>query len=393
MPGATPSAREGVTGRAVELRAALDLRYVGQWHELTVAVELPLDVDAAAAAFHAEHDRLFGHASPGAPIELLALRLSAVGRTREARARPRHRTTARLDARRGERPVWDPDERALVPTPVWDGRQLAVSSTLDGPAIVELSNTTIVVPRGFALDVDAYGAFVVQQRRARRRARPPPRRRGAPLTAEARLPGSVAAWKRAPGRHCCDSPGSRSASRAWSPCDDVDLALQAGVVHALTGENGSGKSTLARIASGALAPDAGRIEFEGVERTIGSPKQALELGIVTISQELDARADPQRRGEHLPRPPAARAHAARRLAQAAGRRARGPRQPRRARRRAPCRRRAERRAPAGGRDRARRLLARAAADPRRGHELALRGRHPAAARRWSSGCARAVSPC
>ena len=57
--------------------------------------------------------------------------------------------------------MWDPDERALVPTPVWDGRRLPVSSTLDGPAIVELSSTTIVVPRGFTLDVDAYGAFVV----------------------------------------------------------------------------------------------------------------------------------------------------------------------------------------------------------------------------------------
>ena len=68
--------------------------------------------------------------------------------------------------------------------------------------------------------------------------------------------------------------------------DGVDLTLHAGVVHALTGENGSGKSTLARIASGALAPDAGRIEVDGVERTIGSPKEALDLGIVTISQEL-----------------------------------------------------------------------------------------------------------
>jgi ABC-type sugar transport system ATPase subunit len=68
--------------------------------------------------------------------------------------------------------------------------------------------------------------------------------------------------------------------------DDVDLALHAGVVHALTGENGSGKSTLARIASGALAPDAGRIEVDGVERALASPRAALDLGIVTITQEL-----------------------------------------------------------------------------------------------------------
>jgi N-methylhydantoinase A/oxoprolinase/acetone carboxylase beta subunit len=57
--------------------------------------------------------------------------------------------------------VWDPDTRARVPTPVWDGRKLAPSATLEGPAIVELARTTIVVPRGFALAVDAYGAFVV----------------------------------------------------------------------------------------------------------------------------------------------------------------------------------------------------------------------------------------
>ena len=67
---------------------------------------------------------------------------------------------------------------------------------------------------------------------------------------------------------------------------DVDLTLHPGVVHALTGENGSGKSTLARIAAGALAPDAGRIEVDGVERALGSPKGALDLGIVTITQEL-----------------------------------------------------------------------------------------------------------
>ena len=50
-----------------------------------------------------------------------------------------------------------------MPTPVWDGAELAVSATVDGPAIVELASTTIVVPRGFTLDVDADGAFAVHR--------------------------------------------------------------------------------------------------------------------------------------------------------------------------------------------------------------------------------------
>jgi N-methylhydantoinase A len=158
--GRATLSRAGLTGEAVELRASLDLRYIGQWHELTVAVDLPLDLAAAEGAFHAEHDRLFGHASPGAPVEVLALRLSALGRTEkpEIAAGP---DEAGEDAQLGERPVWNPVERALEPTPVWDGRRLAASATLAGPAIVELASTTIVVPRDFTLDVDASGAFAV----------------------------------------------------------------------------------------------------------------------------------------------------------------------------------------------------------------------------------------
>ena len=167
----------------MELRASLDLRYIGQWHELTVAVDLPLDVDAAEAAFHAEHDRLFGHASPGAPVEVLAVAPQRGRADARSRRSPAAQTTSEADARRGERPVWDPVERALEPTPVWDGRKLAVASTLAGPAIVELASTTIVVPRDFTLDVDAYGAFAVHTRRARRRVRAPARRRGVPVTA------------------------------------------------------------------------------------------------------------------------------------------------------------------------------------------------------------------
>ena len=69
---------------------------------------------------------------------------------------------------------------------MWDGRTLPVSATLDGPAIVELASTTIVVPRGFTLDVDAYGAFAVHSGERGAAFARAARGRGAPVTAPAR---------------------------------------------------------------------------------------------------------------------------------------------------------------------------------------------------------------
>jgi ABC-type sugar transport system ATPase subunit len=68
--------------------------------------------------------------------------------------------------------------------------------------------------------------------------------------------------------------------------DAVSLVLLPGEIHALAGENGSGKSTLAKILYGAVRADAGRIEMDGVGVSWTSPRQALEKGIVGISQEL-----------------------------------------------------------------------------------------------------------
>jgi N-methylhydantoinase A/oxoprolinase/acetone carboxylase beta subunit len=48
-------------------------------------------------------------------------------------------------------------------TPVYDGLALAAGVSLDGPAIAELANTTIVVRDGFHLSVDRLGAFVVAE--------------------------------------------------------------------------------------------------------------------------------------------------------------------------------------------------------------------------------------
>ena len=68
--------------------------------------------------------------------------------------------------------------------------------------------------------------------------------------------------------------------------DGVDLAVEAGVVHAVVGENGAGKSTLLKIIAGAERPDAGALRWEGHPVTFDSPRDALRRGVTVIYQEL-----------------------------------------------------------------------------------------------------------
>ena len=68
--------------------------------------------------------------------------------------------------------------------------------------------------------------------------------------------------------------------------DDVSLKVRKGTVHALMGENGAGKSTLMKCLFGVYDEDDGEIILDGEKRKITTSKQALDLGISMIHQEL-----------------------------------------------------------------------------------------------------------
>src|SRR5580692_3460573 len=68
--------------------------------------------------------------------------------------------------------------------------------------------------------------------------------------------------------------------------DRVDLDIPEGQVTALVGDNGAGKSSLIKTVAGLWAPDAGRIRWQGEPVTLRNPKDAEQLGITTIYQDL-----------------------------------------------------------------------------------------------------------
>lgn len=68
--------------------------------------------------------------------------------------------------------------------------------------------------------------------------------------------------------------------------DNVNLTVQEGSIHALMGENGAGKSTLMKILNGIYIADEGEIFINEAKREITNAKDAQEIGIAMIHQEL-----------------------------------------------------------------------------------------------------------
>ena len=67
---------------------------------------------------------------------------------------------------------------------------------------------------------------------------------------------------------------------------DVSMFVRPGEVTCLLGDNGAGKSTLIKTLSGVHKPSEGSYQFEGRDVEFSSPREALDLGIATVYQDL-----------------------------------------------------------------------------------------------------------
>jgi N-methylhydantoinase A len=132
-------------GDGEQLRAAADLRYAGQSFELLI----PFGDGDLAETFHAEHERRYGHADPGRPVELVTLRAAAVRPGAEVRL------TAAGEVERGRRTIrWEGED---VEATVLTGSGLPPGTSVDGPAVLEFPETTCLVPPGWSGEADEQG--------------------------------------------------------------------------------------------------------------------------------------------------------------------------------------------------------------------------------------------
>ncbi|MFZ4809117.1 MAG: hydantoinase/oxoprolinase family protein [Hyphomicrobiaceae bacterium] len=151
---------DGIAAADRELIFSADLRYKGQAFELTVPWQgATFDagaVAAVAAAFHRLHEQRFSYCNPHDRVEIVTLRLDAVGRLPAFETR---------DAGGGE--SRDSDRRRAVfvdggwqSTAVWRRGELVAGVSIAGPAIVEEDYTTVLIAPGWVAQLGAGGHIV-----------------------------------------------------------------------------------------------------------------------------------------------------------------------------------------------------------------------------------------
>ncbi len=161
---------EGIPLDRIKLSFSADLRYIMQFNEVEVSTTASGgmsagDITAMVDAFNKRHDALYGYSMPGAPVELINLRVSAVGVTDKPNFErlPFAGEDASAALKGKRRAFFD---GKFIDTPVYDGLKMGYGNHVVGPAIIEQPTTTIVVTPDYEVRCDEFGSYVMYSRGA-----------------------------------------------------------------------------------------------------------------------------------------------------------------------------------------------------------------------------------
>lgn len=154
----------GVDESAVAHGFAIDMRYIGQQNEVTVALErdprTDRNISELRRGFERGYETLYGVRLDDIGVEIVNLRVTAssieVGRD------AKHELSSVTAAPKTHRPVYF--EGAPVSVPVYDRKSLALGQTIEGPVIIEERETTVFVLPNWTLSVHEDGSLIADRK-------------------------------------------------------------------------------------------------------------------------------------------------------------------------------------------------------------------------------------
>jgi N-methylhydantoinase A len=159
--------RDGVPPADRQMLRSVDLRYHGQSFELPIAVPpgtlTAADIARLRVEFDAAHERAYGYAAPDDAVELVNVRLAAIGVTPRPRRAPLPEGGRDpVGALKGTREVWFAEIGGWRKTNVLDRTKLRSGNVIAGPAIIEERDASTLVHPGWEAAVDQHGNLLLR---------------------------------------------------------------------------------------------------------------------------------------------------------------------------------------------------------------------------------------
>jgi N-methylhydantoinase A len=147
----------------VRLLHNVDMRYKGQIHEVSVPLVRSadsVDPDAIVRDFHVQYEKRYGRGTTNtaAPVEALSWEVRAAAPSITP-ALPERPASSTPPAEKSRREVYF--RGGFQPTPVYDRESVSNGTSIQGAAIIEAPDTTILVNPGQSVTMDRYGNLVL----------------------------------------------------------------------------------------------------------------------------------------------------------------------------------------------------------------------------------------
>jgi N-methylhydantoinase A len=149
---------ESVSIGDMDFEFSSDMRYVGQEYSVNVRIGKDVDLNEIERSFHEAYRVRYGHATPGAPVEFVTLRVAALGVIKG-------KFSGFQVSENGQEPLTG--TRQVIfngkahSTPVFKRDWIPVGAVYPAPMIIEEDSATTVVPPGFESHIDQFGNILI----------------------------------------------------------------------------------------------------------------------------------------------------------------------------------------------------------------------------------------
>ena len=148
---------ENVNEFDMSFNLTADMRYIGQEYYVNVDINENIDLDEINKNFHSTYEKQYGHSTPEGPSEFINLRLIATGKIKKSDS---------VKSIENDETIKDSIRKIIFnqkefETKIYARHNIKSNQKFDGPAVIEESTATTVIPPNYSIIKDEFGNIII----------------------------------------------------------------------------------------------------------------------------------------------------------------------------------------------------------------------------------------